>query len=207
MVYVTWGAPRSRNKTGKGNQMVVWSMPYYPWKETGESGWSKILERKKRHGLQPEIQARCQVLWESILYEPNHRNQLLSATSLIWKTSMPQIYCSVSILHPATPQSFVAPQICSWHPMCRPDNRTHYLTLQLYLWVWPKSHACFLQGLSSGSAVFPKGSNTLPWQLPTLHNGKGCSCMVSAAMSPRPGVRPAWFPKASALPGNSTNIN
>lgn len=177
----------------------------------------------KRHGLQPEIQARCQVLWEPILYEPNHRNQLLSATSLSWKTSTPQDlqdlhYCSVSILHQPHPsptsQSFLAPsRLGSWHPVSRPDNRTHF---------WPCSSACgsdpnlmlvsckasVLAQLCSQKAAIFCHETWVPRQLPTLHNGKGCSCVVSAAVSPRPGVRPAWFPKASALAGNSmTNID
>lgn len=147
------------------------SKSYYPWKEAGDSGWSKILERMKRHGLQSEIQAWCQVLWEPILREPNHRNRLLSATSLSWKTSTPQIYyCSVSILHPAIPQpnfpvlggSYLT---LLWVSCVQTWQQNPFLALQLCLWVWPKSYAWFLQGLGSGSAVFPKGSNILPWDL------------------------------------------
>lgn len=168
----------------------------------------------KRHGLQPEIQARCQVLWEPILYESNHRNRLLSATSLSWETSTPQIYyCSVSILHPARPQptsqSLVAPsRLCSWHPVSRPDNKTHF---------WPCISACgsdpnlmlgsckasVLGQLCSQKAAIFCHETWVPRQPPTLPNCKGWSCMVSAAVSPRPGVRPARFPKASALAGNN----
>lgn len=202
--------------------MVVWRMPHYLWKEAGESGWNKILERRKRNGLQLEIEARCQVLWESLLVQPQKWDA--STISLSWKTSRPQIryICSVSILYPShapgpTSQSLV---ISSWlyscHPVSRPDNRTFFgpatlpvgLTQILCLIpVSPQFWVSCVPKRQQYSATRP-GLQRQPLTLP---NCKSCTSTVSATVTPRPGVRPAvwpaWRSKASSLAGGFSDKN
>lgn len=141
---------------------------------------------------------------------------------------MPRIRynCSVSILHPATPQCQIPilwwfPGTCFLPPVFQlwiwclfefalsilyPDLTTDSsLALQLCPWVWLKSYARFLQILSSGWAVFQKGNNILPqaspWFFPTTQ------ATLDSSSEPRPGIWPAWFSKDSALPGELHDKN
>lgn len=124
-------------------------MSFYLWKEVEESGWSKLLERMKRHGLQPEIEASCQVSWESVTVQlQTCRNRLLSTIGLSWMTSTSRIRHrrSVSVLHAShTP----APTPGPWGLLlefalgilCPDLTSKTSLALQLCLWVGPKSYA------------------------------------------------------------------
>lgn len=116
-------------------------MSFYLQKKAGQSGSSRMPGRMKRCGLQSEIKARCQVLWDSISVQQQEHSGLWDQPEPKDLHASNQVQLLCVHLHPIHSlstfpipwwllgTSFLTPvlqllpsQFCSWHLVSRQDN-------------------------------------------------------------------------------------